>query len=549
MVVERSRRACLLCGRSFVGRTFLCRPCSDEWRGQPIPADVRTCFYEALDRAYPNRSNTYGNWNVPVMLLREIERLPRDSRILELGAGGGFFAAELDRRGFANLTLSDFTATTLAALRERLPAAQLVGADGARLPFRDGSFDVVISTDVIEHIPEAERHIAEVARVLASGGRYYVKTPNRPLAGAFYRLRGMRDAYFWHPSMFSPAELRAAFARHGLRTRIIAQPRLTGAQLAKLPGPRALRRLAGVLPLDWLPPAMLPHLEAVASKRSDDDERIGSGGSRSMGMRFTGERVIPELPELRVTFLQSLAAYEYAAPFVPGKRVLDCGCGEGYGTALLSEQAALAVGLDREPEVVAYAAEKYRASERAVFVAAGAETLPFADASVDVVVCFQVIEHLPDPLAFLREVHRLLAPGGVFMLTTPNVLVTGARPNPHHVHDYTPDDLRTLLSRVFDDVELHGVFAGQKVAAYRAKNDRIVRTIMRLDPLGLHRRIPTRLVEAVHIRVTRVIRGRINAGNPDLVSNLTTADFAISRDGIEQAIDLLGVCRERSTQD
>jgi len=273
MVVERSRRACLLCGTRFEGRTFLCRACSDEWRGRPIPADVRTRFYEALDRAYPDRSNTYGNWNVPVMLLREIERLPRHVRILELGAGGGFFAAELDRRGFADLTLSDFTATTLAALRKRLPSAQLIGADGARLPFRDGAFDVVISTDVIEHIPEAEEHVAEVARVLAPTGQYYVKTPNRLLAEAFYRLRGMHDAYFWHPSMFSPAELRSAFARHGLSTRILAQPRLTGAQLAKLPGPRLLRRGAGALPLGWLPPTMLPHLEAVASMRPHDTDR------------------------------------------------------------------------------------------------------------------------------------------------------------------------------------------------------------------------------------------------------------------------------------
>ncbi|HEX5164396.1 MAG TPA: class I SAM-dependent methyltransferase [Thermomicrobiales bacterium] len=268
MVVERSRRSCLLCGRSFEGRTFLCRDCSDAWRGRPIPAEVRARFYEALDRAYPDRSNTYGNWNVPVMLLREIERLPRELRVLEIGAGGGFFAVELGRRGFSDLTLSDFTATTLAALRERLPEARLVGADGAQLPFRDGSFDVVISTDVIEHIPEADQHIAEVARILAPSGRYYVKTPNRPLAEAFYRLRGMHDAYFWHPSMFSAGELRAAFGRHGLATRMLAQPRLTGAQLAKLPGPRRLRRLAGALPLGWLPAGVLPHLEAVGAKRA-----------------------------------------------------------------------------------------------------------------------------------------------------------------------------------------------------------------------------------------------------------------------------------------
>lgn len=262
-----------------------------------------------------------------------------------------------------------------------------------------------------------------------------------------------------------------------------------------------------------------------------------------MGLRFTGERIIPEMPELRVTFLQSLAAYEHAAPLADGARVLDCGSGEGYGTALLAERARLAVGIDRDPVVVAHAGTRYAQARQATFIVADVAALPFLDASFDLIVCFQVIEHLPNAEAFLREVRRVLAPGGTFMLTTPNVLVTGARPNPHHIHDFSPTDLRHLLERVFDDVELRGVFAGEQVAAYRASNDRIVRTIMRLDPLGLHRRIPTRVVEFVHIRVTRLVRRRVNTDNPDLVSNLTTADFPIATTEIEKAIDLLGVSR------
>jgi hypothetical protein len=69
---------------------------------------------------------------------------------------------------------------------------------------------------------------------------------------------------------------------------------------------------------------------------------------------------------------------------------------------------------------------------------------------------------------------------------------------------------------------------------------------MRLDPFGLHRRIPSRLVESVHIRVTRLIRGRLNASHPDLVANLTTADFPIGDNAIERAIDLLAVCRKNA---
>jgi SAM-dependent methyltransferase len=263
VVVERSTRRCLLCERPFDGRTFLCRPCSDYYRGRDVPPAVRKQFYEALDRAYPTRSNTYGAYNEPVALLRALAREPRGSRILELGAGGGFVAAALQSRGFTRLTLSDFTATALAELAARVPAALLAGADAAALPFRDGVFDIVVSSDLIEHIPEVEAHLAEVARVLVPGGRYYVKTPNRRVAEAYYRLRGLHDAYFWHPSMFTPAELRAAFALQGFTTRILAQPRLTGAQLAKFPGPRALRSLVGQVPLGWLPPVLRPHLEAV----------------------------------------------------------------------------------------------------------------------------------------------------------------------------------------------------------------------------------------------------------------------------------------------
>jgi SAM-dependent methyltransferase len=269
MVIERSRRTCLLCESAFDGRTFLCRSCSDHYRGRTVPLAVRRQFYEALDRQYPTRSNTHGDYNAPVGLLRVLERLPREVAILELGAGGGFFAQELTKRGFCHLTLTDFTATTLAALRSRARGARLVGADAARLPFRDASFDAVISSDVIEHLPDIEAHLAEVTRVLRPGGRYFVKTPNRGPAQIYYRLRGLHDAYFWHPSMLSPKELRRAFARHSLEIHILPQLYLTGAQLAKLPGPRALRPLAARLPLNRLPTHFRPHLEVVALKRAD----------------------------------------------------------------------------------------------------------------------------------------------------------------------------------------------------------------------------------------------------------------------------------------
>ena len=264
MVVELSERRCLLCGQPFEGRTFLCRPCSDRYRNSPAPADVRRQFYEALDRAYPQRSNTYGAYNAPVALLRIFARLPRSVSVLEIGAGGGFLGQQLTELGFERLTLTDFTATTLAELRARVPGARVVEADAGALPFPDATFDVAVSSDVIEHLEPVETHLAEVARVLRPGGLYLLKTPNRRLAEAFYRLRGLHDSYFWHPAMLSPGELRALFARYGFEVRFLRAPNLTAAQLAKLPGPPALRRLAARVPLGLLPPVLQPHLEVVA---------------------------------------------------------------------------------------------------------------------------------------------------------------------------------------------------------------------------------------------------------------------------------------------
>ncbi|MFW6074912.1 MAG: class I SAM-dependent methyltransferase, partial [Chloroflexota bacterium] len=165
--MSSSLRNCLLCDRAFRGRTFLCRDCSDYYRDREIPLDVRETFYTRLDLAYPSRSNTYGSYNEPAALLKAIERLPRNARIIEIGAGGGFLARDLADMGFSDLTLTDFTETAVDALLNRVPEADIVLTDAESLPFKDETFDVAISCDLIEHLPDPHRHLAEVARILA----------------------------------------------------------------------------------------------------------------------------------------------------------------------------------------------------------------------------------------------------------------------------------------------------------------------------------------------------------------------------------------------
>lgn len=263
MVVDRSERRCLLCEEAFRGRAFLCRDCAAQFRGQVVPASVRQRFYEAVDEMYPDWSNTFGHYNPPLGLMGELERLPRQFDLLEIGAGGGFTLEAVKRLGFNNIAGLDVTATSLRAMRARLLGVPLVAADAESLPFAAQSFDVLLSSDVIEHLPDLDQHLAEARRVLRLGGRYLVKTPNRQPAELYYRASGLYDAYFWHPSMQSPGELRHSLGRHGFTCQFLPTPRLTEAQCRKIPL-RQLRPLARRAPVGWLPAALRVHLEVVA---------------------------------------------------------------------------------------------------------------------------------------------------------------------------------------------------------------------------------------------------------------------------------------------
>jgi SAM-dependent methyltransferase len=266
MVIERSRRTCVLCGSSFTGRTFLCQECSDRYRDVSIPAEVRARFYRGVDELYPEWANTYGNYNPPRGLLALASTIHRDARVLELGAGGGYLLEDLWTMGFRNLVGTDITPTALSEIANRNMTVARVAADGEALPFRTGAFDVVVASDVVEHLPDLNRHLIEVGRVLTPGGQYLIKTPNRLLASAYYRVRGLHDAYFWHPSMMTAGELKRALDRHGFDCRFLPVPVLTDAQLRKVPLAIARGALRQV-PLSRVPVTLRPHLEVQAVRR------------------------------------------------------------------------------------------------------------------------------------------------------------------------------------------------------------------------------------------------------------------------------------------
>lgn len=97
-------------------------------------------------------------------------------------------------------------------------------------------------------------------------------------------------------------------------------------------------------------------------------------------------------------------------------RVLDLGCGRGGVVELFWRDVRLAAGLD--PDVPSLS--EHRAAGMPVIRGVG-EQLPFVDGSFDLIVCLWVLEHLPEPVTMLKEVQRVLSPGGHFVFVTPNL--------------------------------------------------------------------------------------------------------------------------------
>lgn len=171
---------------------------------------------------------------------------------------------------------------------------------------------------------------------------------------------------------------------------------------------------------------------------------------------FTGERLVPGLVEADL-YNEHIARYRFTARFARGARVLDAGCGAGYGTAQF-EGAASVTGIDISADAIGHAVSHY-ARPGVRFLRADCEAFPFADASFDLVAAFEVVEHLERWERLLSEGLRVLSPGGLFVVSTPNkAFYTESRgaagPNPFHRHEFEHAEFDAALRAVFPYVRL-----------------------------------------------------------------------------------------------
>lgn len=233
------------------------------------------------------------------------------------------------------------------------------------------------------------------------------------------------------------------------------------------------------------------------------------------------------------------AAYEESVKYVRGD-VLELGCGVGKGLELFLPVCERYTAIDKNEKLTQHLQQKY---PRGKFI--NAFIPPFQgieDGSKDAVVSQQVIEHIEDDDLFVREYARVLKPGGTGIIVTPNKAMSLTR-NPWHVREYDENELRSLLEKHFDKVEMLGLFGNEKVMQYHEENRESVRRITRFDVLNLQYRLPRRVLQVPYDILNRLNRKRLQTANNDLVASVTTKDYFLAAP-TPQALDWFCVVRK-----
>lgn len=193
----------------------------------------------------------------------------------------------------------------------------------------------------------------------------------------------------------------------------------------------------------------------------------------------TRERVCPDFPD--ENFVNHFKAYRFAAQFCPGRRVLDVGCGTGYGTAHLAEAAKNAVGIDRSRQAIRYARARFRGANLQ-FLKMDAESISLPGASFDFIISTENFEHLRDHRANLRGMSRTLSNSGLILIATPNPEMFVGVDSPYHTHEFTFGELSAIVQEFFLECQIcENSLAPSTEAGVGARNQRQRRGMLGVD--------------------------------------------------------------------
>ena len=244
--------------------------------------------------------------------------------------------------------------------------------------------------------------------------------------------------------------------------------------------------------------------------------------------------------------------YAIAHELCKGKRTLDYGCGEGYGTAILAKNASSVVGVDVDPEAIKHSKDLYADFSNATFQMLESSLLPFPDGHFDFITCFEVIEHVINQEEILSELSRVLSPTGTLLISTPNKAEysdLNNYSNEFHVNEFYIDEFRSFLKNRFEQVS----FLGQRLVATSLifnidEDDRKVEITPEVTPTGK----PLTNLKSVFEPIYVIAVCEHTASVPIKGSTFITLDDALSREQLsavplEQVNQILDSMQEERT--
>ena len=317
--------------------------------------------------------------------------------------------------------------------------------DLQRLTYPDNYFDIILTSETLEHVPDPDRAWQEINRTLKSGGYHIFTIPvipsQRQTIQRAQLVEGVRKDLL-EPAYHGDGSQEGMFVYTDFGMDVVEKLNKIG-----------LKTEVFYLNLE-------DDVAMIFRSRKHRAGRLAPATERKPMLGDKGERRFPWTEDPAIGY-EYLHRYAYAAQFVPNKRVLDLACGEGYGSQLLARTADLVVAIDVDKNAIKHANNKY-IRRNLQFKVGSIRNVPIKENNIfEVIVCFDTMDNVEDQ-NLLEEVKRLLAPEGLFIVSTPNRWAYGDEPqyrSPFHVHSLYFDEFKAVLQKHFEQVK----FLGQRV--------------------------------------------------------------------------------------
>ena len=226
-------------------------------------------------------------------------------------------------------------------------------------------------------------------------------------------------------------------------------------------------------------------------------------------------------------------AYTCAKEYLEGD-ILELGCGSGRGIEEVKSHVSTYTAIDKNDFHLGNLAKQYPD-----FTFHNSSFPPLTQCkenSFDRVITFQVIEHIQDDHNFMKEIHRVLKPGGKALITTPNIDTRLSR-NPWHIREYKAQELYNLGKKYFNNVEIKGITGNEKVMEYYERNKVSVNKIMKWDFLNLQYILPASILKLPYEYLNRKNRNSLKDADDELVKSIHYSDYHVIDDA-NKGLDL-----------